>query len=343
MKKTILALTILVSFGVVGCSSSGSSSDLVAAGMSTVATQSEKKQIDNSESESASRYTSILTLAESVTDTTERGSGSHSEFEENPVIEDTTETQNMVSANAFAPSYFANNSASYSHRYLNDIENAQMLLSQVGTIDTLSGTAATGVTVEEGTILLVKNNPSYSGYAVIREAYPETRDNDPVNSYVAVVKSPTSETVDKSVFVDATYKGSATYTSKNTNTVTGYTAKNGDNVGVTLNVKDSVVSGSVARLTGTQQTLVTFNNADIQTSEAGVTFQGEALFHSSAGGVLSYKDENGSYADVSGRYQGQFAGEKAKEVVGIFETNGTTKEVSAQGAFIATCALGSCQ
>jgi len=37
---------------------------------------------------------------------------------------------------------------------------------------------------------------------------------------------------------------------------------------------------------------------------------------------------------VPGTYKGQFAGNKAEQVVGTFESNSTAKETSIQGAFI---------
>lgn len=348
MKKTTLALTILLSLGVVGCSSNSTAGSLTDAGLSDATAENTKVAVDNSEIESASSYTSILTLT-GQNELSEETTKEETVVPENPT--ESTDNAGNVSeegdsnsiTDTFASTYFAKNSHSATASYMSDHQKAVELLTQTGNIDLVNGTKAVDAEVSSNTVLLVKNNPSYSGYAVIREAYPETRDNDPVNSYVAVVKSATPASVDKALFLDATYTGSATFSSRNANTVTGYTKNSGDNVGITLNVKDEVVTGNIARLTGTKATLVTLNEAVIQQSSRGVTFQGDAVIHSSSGGMVLYKDEQGNFADVAGIYQGQFAGEKAQEIVGTFESLTTEKERSVQGAFLATCESGSCK
>ena len=133
---------------------------------------------------------------------------------------------------------------------------------------------------------------------------------------------------------DATYTGTAVYTTKNLLNLTGYTDKVGYNAALTLTVKDLVVSGAITQTTGAKRTLVTLNDAVIQAGNNNVVFEGTATFNSRALTFTSSKDANGNYVDVPGTYKGQFAGSKAEQVVGTFESNSTAKETSIQGAFI---------
>ena len=219
-------------------------------------------------------------------------------------------------ANGLVTSYFLNDNASQTAQILHDV-NKRALLTQ--TIQAKSG----------------KCNQTWgSGCtdAVIRENYDKTnKQAAPVNSYIALVTTPTT---DKAMVADATYTGTAVYTTKNLLNLTGYTDKVGYNAALTLTVKDLVVSGAITQTTGAKRTLVTLNDAVIQAGNNNVVFEGTATFNSRALTFTSSKDANGNYVDVPGTYKGQFAGSKAEQVVGTFESNSTAKETSIQGAFI---------
>ncbi|MGX2957582.1 transferrin-binding protein-like solute binding protein, partial [Ursidibacter arcticus] len=171
---------------------------------------------------------------------------------------------------------------------------------------------------------------SYSGYAVIREESGLV--DQPANAYVAVVTTPTT---DKSLVVDATYKGNAVYSTKNGNAYAGYTVR-GYNAELTLNVKNGVVSGDIKSTVGRQPTIATFNDADIQVANNGLVFEGNAKFNTAAPLALTgAKDAAGQRLEsIDGIYKGQFAGANAEEVVGTFETNSTEKDFSVQGSFM---------
>lgn len=234
-----------------------------------------------------------------------------------------------ISSN-LATGYFVQKQGSQAQGYLADSAKKAALLEQTGRIDTVKGTSATANAIDAkngaalGDLLLSKKQ-SYTGYAVIREEYnPNNKQVNPVNSYIAIVTTPTT---DKKAVVDATYKGTAVYTTKNANTVTGYTNNAGANVGVSLQVTDAKIAGSINRMTGKKDTaLVTFSEAAIQQGNDGVVFAGEAIFHKAIGVAEG----------VTGTYQGQFGGANAEEVVGTFESATSEKDSSVQGAFMAS-------
>ena len=238
-------------------------------------------------------------------------------------------------ANGLVTSYFLNDNASQTAQILHDT-NKRALLTQTiqaksGKCNQTWGSGCTDENTQTGEVLFTESK-SYAGYAVIRENYDKTnKQAAPVNSYIALVTTPTT---DKAMVADATYTGTAVYTTKNLLNLTGYTDKVGYNAALTLTVKDSVVSGAITQTTGAKRTLVTLNDAVIQAGNNNVVFEGTATFNSRALTFTSSKDANGNYVDVPGTYKGQFAGNKAEQVVGTFESNSTAKETSIQGAFI---------
>ncbi len=229
-------------------------------------------------------------------------------------------------ANNLVSSYFIKDDTSQTAQILNDPIKKTALIT---TIQNKSGGCNQnwGINcysynrgVKTGDVIFTESS-SYAGYAVVRENYDDTNKQAvPVNSYIAVVTTPTK---DKTMVTDATYTGTATYTTKNQQNLVGYTNK-GYNAALTLSVKDSVVSGMIARTTGKQDTLVTFNNATVQVGNDNVVFEGTATFDPKIG--LS--------TEQSGTYRGQFAGAQAEQVVGTFETDRSDKDSSVQGAFI---------
>lgn len=247
-------------------------------------------------------------------------------------------------ANSLNSRYFAGNVKSQTYQYLNDETKKAALLTAIenrsGSCDakyagtcTRDAKAATAGSINEGDVLFTQNL-SYAGYAVVREAYDaDNVQSQPVNSYIAVVKTPTT---DKAKVVDATYTGTATLTQKNVQTLVGAPVGNDKIATLTLNVKDGVVSGNVSRNTGKSAAYVTFNDTTIKAGDNGVVFEGSATFNSQTNVLTTQKDASGNWIDVNGSYRGAFAGANAEEVVGIFETDSTSKDVSVQGAFSGT-------
>lgn len=248
-------------------------------------------------------------------------------------------------ANSLNTRYFAGNASSQTYQYVNDETKKAELLTAIenrsGSCDakytaacTRDAKAATAGSINEGDVLFTQNL-SYAGYAVVREAYDaDNVQSQPVNSYIAVVKTPTT---DKSKVVNATYTGTATLTQKNQQTMVGAPNQNDKIATLTLNVKDDVVSGDITRNTGkTPATYVTFNDTTIKAGDNGVVFEGNATFNSQTNALTTQKDASGNWIDVNGSYRGAFAGANAEEVVGTFETDNTSKEVSIQGAFSGT-------
>lgn len=227
-----------------------------------------------------------------------------------------------------------NQAGSESYAYLNDQAKKEILLSTLKN-DISACKAKTGTKcaseAKQGEIIF-SDYQSYSGYAVIRE--DASLKDMPNNAYVAVVDVPTTEKA--AIPVDATYKGSAVYTSKQGNNYTGYTVtKKEYNTDFTLNIKDFIVSGDIKLATGKKPTIVEFENANIQVANDAVVFEGKAVFNTAAPLALVVKDVNGEKIDkLDGSYRGQFAGKNAEEVVGTFETDSKLKEASVQGAFM---------
>lgn len=225
-----------------------------------------------------------------------------------------------------------NQTGSESYAYLNDQAKKEILLDTLKNDKSACKAARNSKCAseaEQGSIIF-SDYQSYSGYAVIREN--ASLANIPNNAYVAVVDVPTTEKA--AVPVDAIYKGSAVYTTKQGNIYTGYTTK-GYNTDLTLKVKDSVVSGDIKLATGKKPTVVEFENANIQVANNAVVFEGKAVFNTGAPLSLTVKNEQGEKLDkIDGSYRGQFAGRNAEEVVGTFETDSKLKEASVQGAFM---------
>lgn len=213
-------------------------------------------------------------------------------------------------------------SGEYGKGYLNSPETKNQLLEKIATLQNVTSGTCSNVAnsvcsarqdsiTKAGDVMLAYKQ-SYSSYAVVREKYQADNRTVPTNAYLAVVITPTQ---DIAAVTDATYKGQASFSSDNRPNVRTVAA-------LTLNVTNQRISGELTQDTSTSSglypTLITFNTADIQVQEGQVGFSGKAQFHKRA-----------FSQDMEGTYQGWFAGEKAEEVIGTFETN----EPYAQGAF----------
>lgn len=217
------------------------------------------------------------------------------------------------------------------------IENGTDLQKQATTdrknINSLIGANAK---LPAGTILTTTAN-TYGGYAVIRETYSETigGGNTPFNSYVAVANTATT---DKNAVVDATYKGSAAYSTGNMITLMEKANTGETQFEFTLNVKDNAVSGGIANTNTAIQTkraelnqpkdIITFQQANVSVIDDIVGFKGDAQFNYGWGFLPN------ATGDGKGQYQGVFTGKNAEGVVGTFSTTDTQKENSVQGAFV---------
>lgn len=174
-----------------------------------------------------------------------------------------------------------------------------------------------GKTEAAGSVLASHKTSSYAGYAVLRDEYLE---NKPINSFFIYNEKPTT---DKSQIVNATYKGKVSYSRQflpNVNT----------NENLVLNVTDMQISGKVTNTTGSGvvNDVITFNTANIDAnSDGAMAFNGSVTFHAK---------RFGNAENLSGSYKGEFAGDNAEHVIGTFESKGTDKASSIQGAFSAT-------
>lgn len=217
------------------------------------------------------------------------------------------------------------------------IENGTDLQKQATTdrknINSLIGANAK---LPAGTILTTTAN-TYGGYAVIRETYSETigGGNTPFNSYVAVANTATT---DKNAVVDATYKGSAAYSTGNMITLMEKANTGETQFEFTLNVKDNAVSGGIANTNaniqakraerGEAKDIISFKQAEVRVIDDVVGFKGDAQFNYGWGFLPN------ATGDGKGQYQGVFTGKNAEGVVGTFSTTDTQKENSVQGAFV---------
>lgn len=217
------------------------------------------------------------------------------------------------------------------------IENGTDLQKQAATdgknINSLIGANAK---LPAGTILTTTAN-TYGGYAVIRETYSETigGGNTPFNSYVAVANTATT---DKNAVVDATYKGSAAYSTGNMITLMEKANTGEAQFEFTLNVKDNAVSGGIANTNaniqakraerGEAKDIISFKQAEVRVIDDVVGFKGDAQFNYGWGFLPN------ATGDGKGQYQGVFTGKNAEGVVGTFSTTDTQKENSVQGAFV---------
>lgn len=174
-----------------------------------------------------------------------------------------------------------------------------------------------GKTEAVGSVLASQKTSSYAGYAVLRDEY---LDNKPINAFFIYNEKPTT---DKAQIVNATYKGKVSYSRQflpNVNT----------NENLVLNVTDMQISGKVTNTTGSGvvNDVITFNTANIDAnSDGAMAFNGSVTFHAK---------RFGNAENLSGSYKGEFAGDNAEHVIGTFESKGTDKASSIQGAFSAT-------
>lgn len=242
--------------------------------------------------------------------------------EENTKDEETNDDTSEETSSTFAVTGVAGSQAS---KYLSSAAAQEELVSTIktmsnvtsGTCSNASGSACSAREdgAKEGDVILAYNQ-SYSSYAVVREAYDSDNRALPANSYIAIATTPTT---DKSAVTDATYKGQASWSSSNLPSVRTV-------AGLTMTVSNDKISGEVIQDTATSSgktpTLITFNSGDITVTDGNVGFNGTATFHSRAFGT-----------DLEGTYQGNFAGEKAEEIIGTFQSNEQTPDAAAQGAF----------
>lgn len=217
------------------------------------------------------------------------------------------------------------------------IENGTTLQNQATAenknINTLIGVRAN---IPAGTILSTTSN-EYGGYAIIRESIAETSNASPVNQFVAIAKTATT---DKSAVIDATYKGSAAYTTGNMPTIFEKFNTGEPQYELTLNVKNDSVSGGVVNTLESivnkraeqedDPNLITFKETTIQVIDDMVGFKGDAQFNYGWGFLNNIKETG----DKTGTYQGVFTGTNAEGVVGTFSTNNTSPQNSVQGAFV---------
>lgn len=224
----------------------------------------------------------------------------------------------------YASSYFADKPDSYTYKAFASEATQADLIAQAKKADAFAGNcsgarSACASSAEAGKVLQSKQL-SYAGYGVIRETYGLADQGVPTNAFFYYVDTPTT---DKALVVNATYTGQA-----------HYSRQNGPNVMATtdplvMNVVDGQISGKVTKTSGSGvvSDVISFDKAEIVAEQNRVSFNGSATFHSSS---------FGNKGDISGSYQGQFAGANAQEVVGTFESQNSAKESSVQGAFSAT-------
>lgn len=187
----------------------------------------------------------------------------------------------------------------------------------------------------KGTVLL-SNAQAYSGYAVIREEHssltPENNTGD-ANAFVALANS-ADVVKDKALVTDATYRGTASYS---TNGRANVTTNN-----LVMTVKDEGISGYIYRTSTTgsgktnTRTFAYLKEAEIALKDGAVGFNGEAVLNPSpkqVDGTVPTVASLENASKVDGTYQGVFVGPQANEVVGTFETNSDVKE-SMRGAFV---------
>lgn len=167
---------------------------------------------------------------------------------------------------------------------------------------------------------LISYQRSYTLFGAVRNAYLDSAkqaiDGKPANTFVAMTQVPTT---DRTAIVDATYHGKVAYSRQNRPAITL--------ADLTMQVKGEQISGSVIEKSGTGKIsdVMTFKPAQIQASAEKIAFEGEAQFHQAGFG-----------REISGRYNGLFAGKKGEELIGTFHSNSTDKENSVQGAMSAT-------
>lgn len=283
-----------------------------------------------------SQAEALLSQATALTTEVETKATEIAVAEEAEKLKEAQYQANVATVKNYSNSYFANDSSAI-YKYLTDETEKAKLIATINSQSNISdGTCASTNTsktqgacstaLEKGTVL-GSYKQSYSSYAAIREDYNKDIENVPSNSYVYMVSTPT---LDKNAVVDATYKGQVSYSYRNRPAITTID-------GLTLNVKDATISGNVVETTVsgsgkvTNTTVMTFNDGAISASDEKVAFSGDVTFH-----YGSRAFNTSTKADFNGTYKGQFAGANAEEVVGTFESTGTTDDTSVQGAFAAS-------
>lgn len=250
--------------------------------------------------------------------------------------EETTSTDNVNEIeNIIAKIDGVSFSGSYAETYLTNVEAQNTLAEQTekmaneltGSCMASSGNSASSYrcsvgSIEEGEVFAAynikdSNNQILGGYAVVREAYSD-REN-PTNSYLAMIRTPT---IDKSVVVNATYNGQASYSTNNRPNMATYPFE--------LIVSGDNVNGAIyntAGGTGNRVNRAVFNTGVISATDESVNFNGTVTFNNNYFSGLG---------DITGYYQGSFVGENAEGVIGTFGTKEQGSMGSAQGVFAGT-------
>lgn len=237
---------------------------------------------------------------------------------------------------------FGKQADSYTYAYLNNeakkaelisaMENRSSVCNQAKTA--AQAISCTAADIGAGTVLFTKNN-THSGYAVVREAFDSSAAiNTPKNSYVAIVKTPTT---DKTQVLGASYSGSATYTmasGRNGTTMVGEnlispTAAQINAVNFNVDAEGKISGGIWNKVSPKEENhfqTVEFKQTDVLVGSNGTVFSGDAL-------IKAKMTKNSEM--ISGSYQGAFAGSEGQELIGTFSSDSTHSDYI-HGAFSAT-------
>lgn len=354
MKNNLtLAMTLLLTLGVTACSGGSKTGEIpktVQPGTVVVEKESSEEleklkaelaQAEQEASDAKAKLAQAEKEAQNAKEALEQQQVKQ-ESENSQPSSDTNETpaENSSDTSTLSPKtndYLIGETAVAIDELKKAIENGTELQKQAATdgknINSLIGANAK---LPAGTILTTTAN-TYGGYAVIRETYSETigGGNTPFNSYVAVANTATT---DKNAVVDATYKGSAAYSTGNMITLMEKANTGEAQFEFTLNVKDNAVSGGIANTNaniqakraelGQAEDMISFKHAEVSVIDDVVGFKGDAQFNYGWGFLPN------ATGDGKGQYQGVFTGKNAEGVVGTFSTTDTQKENSVQGAFV---------
>lgn len=237
---------------------------------------------------------------------------------------------------------FGKQADSYTYAYLNNEAKKAELISAMENRSSVCNQATTGAQavsctaadIDAGTVLFTQNN-THSGYAVVREAFDSSAAvNTPKNSYVAIVKTPTS---DKTQVLGASYSGSATYTmasGRNGTTMVGEnlispTAAQINAVNFNVDAEGKISGGIWNKVSPKEENhfqTVEFKQTDVLVGSNGTVFSGDAL-------IKAKMTKNSEM--ISGSYQGAFAGSEGQELIGTFSSDSTHSDYI-HGAFSAT-------
>lgn len=237
---------------------------------------------------------------------------------------------------------FGKQADSYTYAYLNNEAKKAELISAMENRSSVCNQATTGAQavsctaadIDAGTVLFTQNN-THSGYAVVREAFDSSATlNTPKNSYVAIVKTPTS---DKTQVLGASYSGSATYTmasGRNGTTMVGEnlispTAAQINAVNFNVDAEGKISGGIWNKVSPKEENhfqTVEFKQTDVLVGSNGTVFSGDAL-------IKAKMTKNSEM--ISGSYQGAFAGNEGQELIGTFSSDSTHSDYI-HGAFSAT-------